>query len=220
MWCRYLFWKKKKKSERKGDMSIYKVWIQIEEIDESKDHYLNISEPYEAGKFNTEAEAVKFVENELMITQIPDSAVYLLEACKVLTSYTMDLLYKLDDQINLDDVEEIQQAKAAIARYNSAKTPNTKLRNACQQVLDSLNVGGEQSRQFAEEIKTLKDALKTTPTVDDSCPKCGAGCDERELTGKDFIDIEAIHMHYVCKKCGSQITEEFTLSDVFIDNGR
>ena len=47
---------------------IYKVWIQIEEIDESKDHYLNISEPYEAGKFGTEAEAVKFVENELMTT--------------------------------------------------------------------------------------------------------------------------------------------------------
>ncbi len=46
---------------------IYKVWIQIEEIDEGKDHYLNISEPYEAGKFDTEAEAVKFVENELMI---------------------------------------------------------------------------------------------------------------------------------------------------------
>ena len=75
---------------------IYKVWIQIEEIDESKDHYLNISEPYEAGKFDTEAEAVKFVEDELMTTQIPDSATDLLEACKVLTSYTMDLLYTLD----------------------------------------------------------------------------------------------------------------------------
>jgi len=199
---------------------IYKVWIHIEEIDENKDHYLDLGTPYEAGKFDTEAEAVKFVENELMITQTPNSAADLLEACKVLSSYTMDLLYKLDDQINLDDVEEIQQAKAAIARYSSAKTPHTKLRNACQQVLDSLNVGGEQSRQFAEEIKTLKDALKTTPTVDDSCPKCGAGLDEREFMSKDFLDAEAIHMHYTCKKCGSQITEEFTLSDVFIDNGR
>lgn len=59
-----------------------------------------------------------------------------------------------------------------------------------------------------------------TCAVKDSCPKCGAGCDERELTDKDFIGIEAIHMHYICKKCGSQITEEFTLTDVFIDNGQ
>ena len=95
-----------------------------------------------------------------------------------------------------------------------------KMYDAIGKVLRSLDVGGEQSRQFAEEIKTLKDALKATPTVDDSCPKCGAAFDEREFTDKDFLDSEAIHMHYVCKKCGSQITEEFTLSDVFIDNGR
>jgi len=46
---------------------IYKVWIQIEEIDESKDHYLNLGLPYEVGKFETKGKAVKFVENELMI---------------------------------------------------------------------------------------------------------------------------------------------------------
>jgi predicted nucleic-acid-binding Zn-ribbon protein len=95
---------------------------------------------------------------------------------------------------------------------------NTKLHRACQQVLDCLDVGGEQSRQFAEEIKILRDALNSTPMVKDDCPKCGAGSDERELTGKDFLDIEAIHMHYTCKKCGSEIIEEFTLSDVFIDD--
>jgi len=200
-------------------MNTYKVWIQIEEINESKDHYLNIGEPYEAGKFETEAEAVKFVESELMTTQIPDSAADLLEACEVLLSYTINLLLELDNQTDLDDVEEIQQAKAAIARYNSAQTPNTKLRNACQRMLDRLDIGSEQSRKFAEEIKMLKDALKVS-AVKDTCPKCGAGCDERELTDKDFIGIEAIHMHYTCKKCGSQITEEFTLTDVFIDNGR
>ena len=205
--------------ERGPTVNTYKVWIQIEEIDESVDHYQNLGLPYEAGQFKTEMDARKFVENELMKTQIPDSAADLLEACKVLTSYTMDLLYELDDQINLDDVEEIQQAKAAIARYNSAQTPNTKLRNACQRMLDMLDIGSEQSRQFAEEIKMLKDALKVS-AVKDNCPKCGAGCDERELTDKDFIGIEAIHMHYTCKKCGSQITEEFTLTDVFIDNGR
>ena len=95
---------------------------------------------------------------------------------------------------------------------------NTKLHRACQQVLDSLDVGGEQSRAFAEEIEILRSALANVPAVKDDCPKCGAGCDEREFTGKDFIDIEAIHMHYVCNECGSEITEEFTLSDVFIDN--
>jgi len=55
---------------------------------------------------------------ELM--KIPGSAADLLEACKVLTSYTMDLLYRLDDQINLSDIEEIQQARDAIDRYDSA----------------------------------------------------------------------------------------------------
>jgi len=50
------------------------------------------------------------------ITSRPE--VELLEACKVITSYTMDLLYRLDDQINLSDVEEVQQAKDAIARYS------------------------------------------------------------------------------------------------------
>jgi len=42
----------------------------------------------------------------------------LLEACKTLTSYTMDLLYRLDDQVNLGDIEEIQQAKDAIDKYS------------------------------------------------------------------------------------------------------
>ncbi len=45
---------------------IYKVWVQIEEIDESKDHYLNVGEPIEAGKFDTEAEAVNCIENKLL----------------------------------------------------------------------------------------------------------------------------------------------------------
>lgn len=147
-------------------MEIYKARIQIEVIDESKNHCLNIGEPYEAGKFDTEVAARKFVENELMII----------------------------------------------------RPINIKLQKACQQMLDTLDVGGEQARQFAKEIEILKDALKSAPDVNDSCPECGAGCDEREFTGKDFIGIEAIHMHYTCKKCGSEITEEFTLSDVFIDD--
>jgi len=147
-------------------MKIYKVWIQIEEIDEKKDRYLNIGEPYEAGRFRTEIAARKFVENELMII----------------------------------------------------RPLNTKLHQACQQVLDCLDVGGEQSRQFTEEIKILRDAIANVPAIKDDCPKCGAGSDERELIGKDSLGIEAIHMHYTCKKCGSEIIEEFTLTDVFIDD--
>ena len=46
-------------------MKIYKVLIQIEESDESSNHRLNLGQPYEAGKFNTEIAARKFVENEL-----------------------------------------------------------------------------------------------------------------------------------------------------------
>ena len=151
---------------------IYKVWIQIEEIDERKDHYLNISEPYEAGKFDTEAEAVKFVENELMI---------------------------------------IRQV-------------NTNLQKVCQaglKFLDSLPETGLTTQLQNREAfrKRLNDTLnQSVPIIDDRCPKCGAGHAEREFKDKDFLDIEAIHMHYICNKCDSEITEEFTLTDVFIDN--
>jgi len=147
-------------------MNIYKVWIQIEEIDESRNHYLKLGQPYEAGKFDTEIKARKLVENELM----------------------------------------------------TVRPINRKLQKACEEVLDSLDVGGEQSMAFAEEIEMLREALKAAPAIDDSCPKCGAGFDERELISKDFLGIEAIHMHYNCKKCGSEIIEEFTLTDVFVDN--
>jgi hypothetical protein len=61
--------------------------------------------------------SISELPDELMTTRIGRSAAKLLEACKVLTSYTMDLLYRLDNQVNLGDVEEIQQAKDAIAKY-------------------------------------------------------------------------------------------------------
>ena len=147
-------------------MNIYKVWIQIEEIDKDRNHCLKLGTPCEVGTFRTEIAARKFAENELMIV----------------------------------------------------RPLNAKLHRVCQQVLDSLDVGGEQSRAFAEEIEILRNALANVPAVKDDCPKCGAGSDEREFIGKDFLGIEAIHMHYTCKKCGSEITEEFTLTDVFIDN--
>ena len=63
--------------------------------------------------------SISELPDELMTTRIARSAAELLEACKVLTSYTMDLLYRLDNQVNLGDVEEIQQAKDAIAKYTS-----------------------------------------------------------------------------------------------------
>jgi len=90
-----------------NQIMIYKVWTHIEEIDGSRNHYLDLGTPYKAGRFNTEAEAVKFVEKELMII----------------------------------------------------RPINSKLQKVCQQMLDTLDVGGEQSRQFAEEIEMLKDAL-------------------------------------------------------------
>lgn len=48
-------------------MNIYKVWIQIEEIDENRDHYLNIGLPYEAGKFETKAEAARLRLSHLLL---------------------------------------------------------------------------------------------------------------------------------------------------------
>ena len=55
----------------------------------------------------------------------------LLEACKVLTSYTTDLLYRLDDQVNIGDVEELQQAKDVIDRYENIMTQSGKLLIEC-----------------------------------------------------------------------------------------
>ena len=81
------------------------------------------------------------------------------EACKAITSYTTDLLYRLDDQVNISDVEEIQQAREAIEKYEPMNTSYQKLKDACQLMLDTLDVGGEQSRQFAEEITMLKELL-------------------------------------------------------------
>jgi len=147
-------------------MNIYKAWIQIEEVDKDRGHCLKLGPPYEAGTFDTDTEARKFVENELMVI----------------------------------------------------RPINAKLQTACQQVLDSLDVGGEQSRAFAEEIQILKGALSNVPAVKDDCPKCGAGSDQREFIDRDFLGIKAIHMHYICKQCDSRIIEEFTLSDVFIDD--
>jgi len=55
----------------------------------------------------------------------------LLEACKVITSYTTDLLYRLDDQVNIGDVEELQQAKDVIDRYANIANQSGKLLIEC-----------------------------------------------------------------------------------------
>jgi hypothetical protein len=103
---------------------------------------------------------------------------------------------------------------------------NTKLRNTCRAVLkllSSLGKGGLATlmQKLALCRKMLHEAINCKiPAVDDNCPKCGAGCDQREFVKRDFLDIDAVHVHYTCQKCGSEIIEEFTLTDVFIDSGR
>jgi len=47
----------------------------------------------------------------------------LLDALRTLVSYTSDLLYRLDNQVNLGEIEEIHQAKEAIAQYVPTDTP-------------------------------------------------------------------------------------------------
>ena len=76
-------------------------------------------------KSQIELHSITGLPDELMTTRIARSAAELLGACMVLTSYTMDLLYRLDNQVNLDDVEEIQQAKDAIAKYAGIVTNNS-----------------------------------------------------------------------------------------------
>jgi hypothetical protein len=151
-------------------MNLYKVWIQIKQLDEGRSHPHSVGPRYESGEFNSEAEATRFVKNELMIVRP----------------------FKLN------------------------------LQKVCQaglKFLDSLP-GTEPASQSREAFrKMLTDTLNhNAPIVDDTCPKCGAGYKERELIGREFIGIEAIHVHYRCNRCGCKLIEEFKLADVFMDN--
>ena len=198
-------------------MNTYRVRIQIDQIDEDSEECLKAGIPYETGRFDTEAEAVKFVEEELMTTRISGYAADLLEACKVITSYTMDLLYRMDDQVNFSDIEEIEQARAVIARYRPAQTPSTGLRDVCRQIVDSLDIGGEPSRAFAEEIQMLKDVLQGVPVVKAKCPGCGAGFNNWEFIQRIFFNADGTRADYTCGKCGKRIIQEFTLTKISID---
>ncbi len=151
-------------------MNPYKVWIQIKKVDEGRKHPQSVGPRYEAGEFNSEAEATRFIKNELLIVR----------------------------PVKLD------------------------LQKVCQaglNFLDSLPATEPTSQKQSRETfrKMLTDALnRHTPIVDDTCPKCGAGHKERELIGREFIDIEAIHVHYRCNRCNSRMIEEFKLADVFM----
>ena len=216
--CPCLCWKKTSVSERNLNMNVYRVQIQIDQIDEDNGTCLKPGMPYVAGRFTTESEAVTFVEEELLTTRLGGSAADLLEACKVLTSYTMDLLYRLDNQVNISDIEEVEQARTAIAKYKPATTPHTQLQEVCRQILDSLDVGGELSQAFAEEIHMLKDVLQGAPIVKAECPRCGARFGQWDFIQRVTFNGEAIYAQYICKKCGKRINQQFTLTDISIDN--
>lgn len=199
-------------------MNVYRVRIQIDQIDEDKETCLKPGVSYEAGRFTTESEAVTFIEEELLTMRLGGSAADLLEACKALTSYTMDVLYRLDNQVNISDIEEVEQARVAIAKYKPATTPHTQLQEVCRQILDSLDVGGELSQAFAEEIHRLKDILQGAPVVKAECPGCGARFGQWEFVQRVAFNGEAIYAQYICKKCGKRINQQFTLTDISIDN--
>ena len=152
-------------------MSIYRVCINIERINENQNRGVCLSPSYEAGEFNTEAEAERFVKNELIVVR----------------PVKLDLL------------------------------------NVCRagfKFLDSLPVTQLTSQQQNREAfrEMLSNALtRNAPLVNDRCPKCGGGCQERQLIEREFIAIEAIHVHYRCNRCDSRIIEEFKLADVFMD---
>ena len=151
-------------------MNLYKVWIQIKQVNDGRKHPQSVGPLYEAGEFDSEAEATRFIKNELLIVRP----------------------VKLDLQ---------------------------KLCQAGLKFLDSLPVteSTSQRQNRAAFRKMLTDALnRHAPIVDDRCPKCRAGYKERELMGREFIDIEAIHVHYRCNRCNSRMIEEFKLADVFV----
>ena len=152
-------------------MNVYKVWIQIERIDEYQKRGVCVSPPYEAGEFNTEAEAERVVKNELIVVR--PVKLDLLKVCQA--------GFKFLDSLPVMHVTSQRQNREAFCRIlNNVLTQNA-------------------------------------PLIDDRCPKCGAGYQERQLIEREFIAIEAIHVHYRCNRCGSRIIEEFKLADVFLD---
>jgi hypothetical protein len=152
-------------------MSVYKVRIQIERIEENQNQGICAGLPYEAGEFNTEVEAERFVKNELIIVR--PVKLDLLKVCRA--------GFKFLDSLAVTQLTSERQNREAFRKMLSTSLT----RNA--------------------------------PLIDDRCPKCGAGCQERQLIEREFIAIEAIHVHYHCNRCGSRIIEEFKLADVFMD---
>ena len=127
-------------------MKQYKVWVHVEEIDEDRDHYVDLEPCYSSGCFDTEAAARNHIENELMTTEISGSAVLLLEACNGLISFISGMLYQMNDQVNLDDHQSIRQAQEAIAQYRPADAAAGQFHMALQ----------EQSPQYPQKSIKLK----------------------------------------------------------------
>lgn len=69
--------------------------------------------------------------NQYKKTKLSLLELQLLEACKTLTSYTMDMLQRLDDQVNLDDIEELQQARDIIGKYENLATQSDEFLTEC-----------------------------------------------------------------------------------------
>jgi hypothetical protein len=61
-----------------------------------------------------------------------------------------------DRQVQLNSINRLPKAMLSCQRCRA-------LLAACEHIRDCLNVGGEQSRQFADEIAYLKKIIKETP---------------------------------------------------------
>ena len=74
-------------------------------------------------QFAVEIDLLKAVLKALAVTEGKDSMglveSQLLGACKTLVSYVSEMIYQMNDQADLSEIEEIQQAKYLIERYYS-----------------------------------------------------------------------------------------------------
>ena len=43
--------------------------------------------------------------------------------------------------------------------------------------------------------------------------------EKAHTASKQYVFFPLADMRYICKKCGNELIEEFTLTDVFIDDG-
>ena len=152
-------------------MKKYKVWIQIEEIDEQRDIYRNVSEPHEAGSFAYQKDAEMFVNGQLFMAHV--FALRLRQISEIGIKFLASL-----PQTELTSERQNRQAFAKILKH-AAKMPAIPVDNRCP--------GCGASWQERKLLK-MEDRDCETIHLRYNCNKCRKTVVEEFMLNDVFID--------------------------------